>query len=147
MSTPIIEEGALARITRDITDEYSKRQYRKGHEFIVEDYVSAEESEDGIPFYWGSTHKSGNINDVVVVHDAVELVKSSADLAARTLPSAKAIAAYLAGEALGFGGDDFSFREADYSAGDGSLELYGRTADGLPMGVTVKVIRIVQVDD
>lgn len=142
-----IETGALARITQDFYNEYSKRQYRKGHEFIIEDYVNAEESDDGVPFYWGSTHKSGNINDVAVSADRVELIKTEAAMNSRTLPSANAIAEYLASEALGFGGEDFSFSEGDYSAGDGTLELYGRTTEGLPMSVTVKVIRIVMADD
>lgn len=142
-----IEEGALARITQDFHNDHNKLQYRKGHEFIIADYVNAEESVDGIPFYWGSTHKSGNINDVAVRADCVELVKTEAAMNSRTLPSANAIAEYLASEALGFGGEDFSFNEADYSAGDGTLELYGRTTEGLPMSVTVKVIRIVKADD
>lgn len=138
MTTHPIEAGALARIIRG---------GNTGREFIVEDYVSAEDSEDGIPFYWGSSHKTGNMNDVTVAATDVELVKSGADMAARTLPSAQQIAQHLGSEALGFGSGEFSFSEADYSAADGSLELYGRTADGLPMSVTVKVIRIVQVDD
>lgn len=145
-----IEEGALARTTTDIIRDKGgerERRYPKGHEFVVEDYVSAEDSEDGVPFYWGSTHKSGNMNDVVVEARHVELVKSEAVMSARTLPSAKAIAEYLGSESLGgFGGKGFTFNEADYSAGDGTLELYGSTDDGLPVGVTVKVIRIVQVD-
>lgn len=144
-----IEEGALVRTTKEIIrgeGSDRKRRYPKGHEFVVEDYVSASDSEDGIPFYWGSTHKSGNINDVVVEAQHVELVKTQASMSERTLPSAKAVAQYLAVEALGFGGEDFSFNDADYSAGDGTFELQGTTTDGLAMGVTVKVIRIVQTD-
>lgn len=145
-----IKEGSLARTTaaviRDAGDK-RERRYPKGHEFIVEDYVSADDSEDGIPFYWGSTHKSGNMNDVVVEASCVELVKTEAAMSARTLPSAQAIAEHLGSEALGgFGGQGFSFNEADYGAGDGTLELYGSTDDGLAVGVTVKVIRIVQGD-
>lgn len=146
-TTHPIEAGALCRTTEDVALDGSNYIYQKGKEFVVEDYVSAADSEDGIPFYWGSSHQTGNMNDVVVRAEFVELVKSSADMAARTLPSAKQITNYLAGEALGFGNDKFSFSEADYSGGDGTLELYGRTAEGLPLGVTVKVIRIVQVDD
>jgi hypothetical protein len=147
-TTHPLEVGALARITRDIAPtEFSEKLYKAGKEFIVEDYVSATDSEDGVPFYWGSSHKTGNMHDVVVVADAVELVKSSAEMAARTLPTPASIAKYLASEALGFGGDDFAFNEADYSAGDGSFEIYGRTTEGLPLGVTVKVIRVVQGDD
>ena len=141
-----IEVGALARITQDVSID-GDYPFKKGREFVVEDYVSEADSEDGIPFYWGSSFKSGNMNDVVVRAEFVELVKSQADLSARTLPSAKSIAKYLASEALGFGGDDFSFDEADYSAVDGTFEVYGRTAEGLPPSVTVKVIRIVQVDE
>jgi hypothetical protein len=145
-TTHPIEVGALCRITQDITDD-DGRPIRAGKEFVVEDYVNEEDSEDGIPFYWGSSHKTGNMNDVVVRAEYVELVKSQADMAARELPSAKAVAQYLANESLGFGSDRFSFDEADYSAGDGSFEIYGRTSEGLPLGVTVKVIRIVQVDE
>lgn len=141
-----IEVGALCRITQNTTidGDYPLKQ---GKEFIVEDYVNEADSEDGIPFYWGSSFKTGNMNDVVVRAEFVELLKTAAEMSARTLPSPKSVAEYLATEALGFGGDNFSFDEADYSAGDGSFEVYGRTKDGLPLGVTVKVIRIVQVDE
>jgi hypothetical protein len=145
-TTHPIEVGALCRITQNTTID-GDYPFKAGKEFVVEDYVSEADSEDGIPFYWGSSHKTGNMNDVVVRAEYVELVKSRADMEARTLPPAASIAQYLATEALGFGGENFSFDEADYAAGDGSFEIYGRTTEGLPLGVTVKVIRIVQVDE
>lgn len=145
-TTHPIEVGALARITRDAVPG-SGHTYKQGKEFVVEDYVAAADSDDGIPFYWGSSHQTGNMNDVVVLADAVELVKSGAAMAARALPPASAVAEHISSEALGFGTDEFRFDEADYSAGDGTFELYGRTSEGLPMAVTVKVIRIVEVDE
>lgn len=143
-TTHPIEVGALARVKEDTAlGEY---KLRAGREFIVEDYVNEVDSEDGVPFYWGSSFKTGNMNDVVVVADVVELVKSRAQMEARTLPDVKAVAEFLASEALS-GNDKFDFSEADYGSQDGSLELLGRTDDGLPFVADIKVIRVVQVDE
>jgi len=143
-TTHPIEAGALARIAK-FTDEKDMPTLREGLEFIIEDYVDENDSEDGIPFYWGS--RPGNMNDVVVRADAVEIVKTRAEMESRSIPTAAQIAEHIGGEALGFGNAEFRLGEADYSAMDGTLELFGRTSDGLAFSADIKVIRVTQVDE
>lgn len=140
MSTAI-ENGAMARTTQAFHDDtYS---YGAGVEFEVEDYATAEQAGESHGYYMGSSN--GGFNNVEVREDHVELVKSAADMRARTIPTAAALAEHLASEALG-GFGDIDLDEADYSDHDGSFEVFGTTADGLRFGATVKVTSIERVD-
>lgn len=133
-----IEPGALARTTHD--NHENGYSYRKGTEFEVEDYVSAEDAEcdSGKGYYYGSNH--GGFNNVEVREDHVELVRSQSAMRARKLPTPAELAEHLASEALGFG--DLNIDEADYSSGNGYFEVYGTTAEGLRFAAAVKVLDI-----
>lgn len=134
MNTPL-EPGSLARTTVAFFEEgYA---YRKGIEFEVEYYVTPEESGESHGYYVG-LHEDSNVE---VREDHVELVKSRAEMNARTIPTPAEIAEHLASESLGGFGDPFELDEADYSAKDGTFEVYG-TKDGLRFAAVVKVLHV-----
>jgi hypothetical protein len=119
-------------------------KYGQGVEFEIEDYATAEqaESSDGYGYYMGSNQ--GGFNNVEVREDHVELVKSREEMAARTIPTLAEVAEHIASEATGFG-DDIEFDEADYSAKDGTFEIYG-SKDGLRFAACVKVLTVERTD-
>jgi hypothetical protein len=118
--------------------------YQDGMEFEVEDYVTPEEAEsdDGYGYYYGSNQ--GGFNNVEVREDHVELVKSKEQMDARAIPTKAEVAEHIASESMGFG-DDIEFDEADYSAKDGTFEIYG-SKDGLRFAATVQVLTVERTD-
>jgi len=133
-----LPEGTKVRVTRT-TDH--PRAAHASTEFLVEDYVSATDAEDGVAFYIGST--VNGCSSVDANADAIEIVMTAEQMAARALPSMAAVRRYvgnLAGDVDGF--------EVNGSepVGDNLVELHGETDDGLPFTVTVEIKSIVQVD-
>lgn len=131
-------EGALLRVTE--THRCGKRQVDYGTEFEVSDFISAKHSEDGVPFYWGSNQ--GGMNNVVVLADKVELVKTPEQMRARTIPTAEQIIGAL--HCLD-DYDGFEITEADRPDGN-SREISGVTADGLFFACTITVSNVYQAD-
>lgn len=142
MSTTPIEPGAMARTTNDFhEDGYS---YRKGMEFEVEEYATAEEAEASRGYYMGSNNGGGY--NVEVREDHIELVRSATEMRSRTIPTPAEIAEHIASESLGGFSDDIDIDEADYSAKDGTFEVYGKTPEGLRFAATVKVLSVERAD-
>jgi hypothetical protein len=140
MSTTPIESGALARTTQAFfEDGYA---YGKGVEFEVEEYATAEEADASHGYYMGN--QDGGFNNMEVREDHAELVRSAADMNARTIPTPAELAEHIASESLG--GFDIDLDQADYSAKDGTFEVYGKTADGLRFGATVRVLSVERTD-
>ncbi|UXM92536.1 hypothetical protein [Paenarthrobacter sp. JL.01a] len=139
--TEPFEYGAMLRTTTAHHEDGYK--YNKGVEFEVEDYVTAEEADadDGYGYYYGSNH--GGINNVEVREDHVELVRTLEEMRARTLPSISDIAEHIGSEALG---GDFDIRETDWAGGEGVINLYGTTPEGLPFAAVVKVLSVESTD-
>lgn len=133
--------GAQARLRREtkaLSGTSAKdRTYPKGFTFIVEDYVAAEEAEDGNAFYWGSTNEG--FNNVNFFATDVEQVKTAEEVAARPLPTPQQLAALLGSGIGSFDDDEFELVAADYSDGEGLVEFDGLTAEGLPFSFTVQV--------
>lgn len=134
--------GAMLRTTA--ANHENGYSYQEGMEFEVEDYATAEEadSDDGYGYYYGSNN--GGCNNVEVREDHVELVKSKEQMDARSIPTKAEVAEHIASESMGFG-DDIEFDEADYSAKDGTFEIYG-TKDGLRFAATVRVLTVERTD-
>lgn len=139
MNKPI-ETGALARTTVAFSDNYYN--YPAGMEFEVEDYATAEQADEPYGYYYGNTNGGYNID---VREDHVEFVKSRAEMDCRTVPTPAQIAEHLANESLGGFGAPFDLDESDWSAKDGTFEIYG-TKDGLRFAAEVKVLRVVRTD-
>lgn len=129
--------GTLLRVTRvDPNDEAYV-----GQEFVVDDYISAEKSEDGVAFYWGSTPPSSG--NVAVPADAVMLVKTAAQMAARKPPTPQEVI-----EQLDLLGDYRTFRTTESDPdGDGSREVFGKTHDGLPFAFRITVESVWEADE
>lgn len=140
----IIEYGALAKIIRDIPSDDFNHALHTGQLIVIEDYVSAEESEDGIPFYWASSHGTGNMNDVSVYADAVELVKTSKQMNSRRIPTVSEIRDFLS-SALLDDGEGFEVTETDRD-GENGVEIAGQTSDGLRFAATVQITSIYEAD-
>lgn len=135
---PVIEEGALARLNKAVS--IKGRNWRQGTEFLVQDYVPADEAEDGQAFYWGNQGE-GNFNNVWFLAADVEQVKTAKQMNDRTTPTPAQIAQALA-SALG-GTTDIGFiHEADYSSRDGLVEFSATTDDGLEYWFSVRVAAV-----
>jgi hypothetical protein len=137
----IIERGALARTTQDV--EVEGRRYRKGQPILIEDYVSAEEADDDVAFYWGSAN--GGMYNIWIRADRVELAKSAAEMRARTIPDTKAIIDALSYEVMGRF-DGFEINETELESPN-SLLIYGSTEDGLHFGFTLTISGLQQVEE
>lgn len=135
MNTPL-EPGSLARTTVAFSDDLYN--YRAGVEFEIEYHATAEEAGESHGYYYGTTQSDSSID---VREDHVELVKSRAEMNARTIPTPAEIAEHLAYESLGGFGDAFALDETDWSAKDGTFEVYG-TKDGLRFAAVVKVLHV-----
>ena len=139
-----IEIGAMARMLRETENLDGRgRTYRRGDTFIIEDYVSAEESEDGIPFYYGSSNDG--INNVCVLARDVEQVLSVEEVRSRKIPSVKEILDVVASNMLGSSNGidiDESYKDPDA----GVVEFYGQTDEGLSFAFTLSVGSIQRSD-
>lgn len=143
MSTTPIPAGSLAKITQDFRDDENSRSRKKGDLIEIEDYVSAEEAEYGVAFYWASSHGTGNMNDVCVEADHVELVKTPEEMNARRIPTMEELRAFLGSELLG-DAPTFDVTETDHD-GNG-VEIAGTTRDGLRFVATIQITSIYEAD-
>lgn len=141
--TEPMKRGALARTIRVTTDlaspaAFGIRRYPPGFEFEVEDYVpDGEINGEPAVFYWGNVH--GGANNVCVLADDVEQVKSAEEMAARTLPSAEDLLGFIA-SALLSDHDGIEIDEVDRSGK--VIEAFGKTEDGLTFGFSFPVTEI-----
>lgn len=136
-----IEEGSLVKLTRDSAEGRG----RAGDLVVVGDYISAEEATKGVAFYWGSSHGSGNINDVTMAATDVELVKTRAQMEGRTLPTREQILDML-GTSLLDDGEGFEVVETNKDSDNGTIECYGKTEEGLAFVFTVSVAKLHHAD-
>ena len=105
-------EGALARIT-ETHDGLDNRTYYKDMTFTVDEFITAEEAEDGVAFYWGSS--GYGFGDVAVEASKVEQVMSADEAKAREVPSLAEVTEFLAGAAVSYGeSDTFRVDGAEY---------------------------------
>lgn len=133
-----LPEGTKVRVTRKTNHP---RAAHVGTEFLVDDYISATDADDGVAFYIGTT--ADLCSSVDANADAIEVVMTAEQMDARALPSMAAVRRYVG--SLAADGDGFEVTESE-PAGDNLVELHGRTDDGLRFTVTVEVKSIVQVD-
>lgn len=142
MSAPI-ENGTLAKITHDSTGKWEGDSYKAGRLIEIEDYIDANEAEDGIAFYWASSHGTGNMNDVTVDARHVEVVRTADQMTARRIPTMEELRDFL-GSALLDEGDTFEVTETDRD-GPG-VEIAGKTHDGLRFAATIQITSIYEAD-
>lgn len=136
-TTTPLEDGALVRLSRELTDD--ERSWvmlpHGGERITIEDFFTAGDPEqDEIPVDFYYAHDEHGCT-VVVPADAVEVVKTSAAMAARKVPTVEQIAQEL-GITDGWS-DAFEINEWVRSGNE--IECYGETGDGLPFGFTIKV--------
>jgi hypothetical protein len=143
LDTPI-EIGAMGRMLRRTEHlDGGGRSYNRGDTFIIDDYVSAEESEDGYAFYYGSRNE-GYGNVCVRARD-VEQVMTVEEVRRRELPSTKELLDAVSFQMLG-GWGDIDIDETYKDPEAGVVELYGQTAEGLRFVFTLSVQDIQRAD-
>jgi hypothetical protein len=139
--TQAFPPGTQVRVTREVQDlsrigiSQSHATRAVGFEFEVEDFVSAEDAEDGVAFYWGNA--DGGFNNVTVPADAVELVRTVEQQNARMLPSREELISFLGSTLLSDCGF-FSINETNRD-GEAAMEVFGETAEGLTFGFRLHV--------
>lgn len=138
--------GTLIKVTEDSSNNPNWPQgrdgmpYSKGREGVIEDYASAEESEDGHPFYWVNDNGYGTFP---VDAEHVEVVKTVEAMEARRIPTMEELRDYLGSELLG-DCDTFDITQTDR---DGSgVEIAGKTSDGLRFAATIQITSIYETD-
>lgn len=136
-TTHPIADGSLVRLTRELTDdERSWVTLGHGTEWTVDEYVPAlqapADDEIDVAFY-EATDAHGC--SVTVPADAVEVVKTAAQMAARTVPTVTELTAEL-GITNGWS-NRFDIDEW-HRSGD-EIECYATTSDGLRFAFTIKI--------
>lgn len=118
--------------------------YRKGQFLVIEEYVSGAEAADGEPFYW--CNEESGLAPLIVDADHVEVVRTAAERRARKVPTLDEARTFI-GQLCGQEDDRIEINEVDYTGtGDNPVYLYGRTEEGLPITIAVKVLAV-QVRD
>jgi len=144
-----IAEGALVRLARDLTDEergwFGGDYVHCGQEFVIEEFLPVADNPDPEPddipvdFYYGSAN--GGVNNVTAPADALEVVKTAAEMDARKPPTPRQIL-----DGLDLLGDYDEFETYETEADGKGRTVYGKTADGLPFGFTLHVTAIWETD-
>lgn len=130
--------GTAVRLTESTTDLSSERELRKGDEFEVEDFVSAQETEDGKAFYWLQRSDGSS----VCVRDGVlEEIRTAKEQRARVLPDAKELLTLVSDAVIH--GDGVYETTLDGA----SIAVYGRADNGLTYGFRLALTGIWKTDD
>lgn len=142
-STHPIADGAMVRLSRELTAE--ERRWvvlpHGGDRITVEDFFTAGTEDDEIPVDFYEAHDEHGCT-VVIPADAIEIVRSASEMAARRVPTPEQIAKEL-GITDGWS-DAFDIDEWIRSGDE--IECYGRTSDDLPFGFRVKVVAAWETD-
>lgn len=139
----ILERGTLAKITHDSIGEWEGKGYKAGRLIEIEEYIDANEAEDGVAFYWASSHGTGNMNDITVDARHVELSKTSEQMNARRIPTMEELRGFLGSELLG---DSATFEVTETDRGGSGVEIAGKTRDGLRFAATIQITSIYESD-
>lgn len=130
--------GTAVRLTESTTDLSSERELRKGDEFEVEDFVGAQETEDGKAFYWLQRSDGSS----VCVRDGVlEAIRTAKEQRARVLPDAKELLTLVSNTVIH--GDGVYETTLDGT----SIAVYGRADNGLTYGFRLALTGIWKTDD
>ncbi len=139
-----LEDGTLVRLSRELTeDEHNWVALPHGRDRItVNDFFTAgDPDQNEIPVDFYEAHDEHGCT-VVIPANAVEVVKTAGEMAARRVPTPELIAKEL-GITEGWS-DAFDIDEWVRSGDE--IECYGRTSDGLPFGFRVKVVAAWETD-
>lgn len=128
--------GDEVEVIESITE--SDNEIRAGQKMVVEDYVPAEESEDGKAFYWLNHQNGYNNRNRWALESNLNLVASASEVSKRTVPTIEAIAKSIKIDPWG---GDFSWDSIE-PCGEGRVGITGRTSDGLEFVTEVQVLYV-----
>jgi hypothetical protein len=147
MSAPL-PYGTLVRLARELTDD--ERGWvtlpHGGDRITVKDFfLAGNPDDDEIPVDFYEAHDEHGCT-VVIPADAVKVVQTAAEVAARRPPTREQIRDGLASEIIGFLGYDGAEIDETHLVGEHEIEAYGSTRDGLGFGFTVRVTAAWETD-
>lgn len=131
--------GTAVRLTESTTDLSSQRELGKGGEFEVEDFVPAEEAEDGKAFYW---LQRSDGTSACVHPEVIELIRTAEQQRARKLPEPKELLSLISNAMIS--GEGIYETNVD---GPNTIEVYGRADNGLTYGFRLALTGIWKTDD
>lgn len=146
MTDTILASGSRAKVNPDApVDNSGNWDYYPGQEFVVDDYVSGDDSDiNGIAFYWGNSEHGHS--DVAVPAQHVTLLLTPEQMDARELPKVEVLVRHAANGVMDFH-DAFDINEVDWQqAEDGYLIAEGKTSEGLRFSFKVTVTDIERTD-
>lgn len=103
---------------------------------VVDDYIPAEDSDDGVPFYLVSDDGGGFFAGFDIDASKIVQVSSAREAANREVPSKSVVRNEI--DWLGCFGDAIDFHESEWNGEDG-VTLLGKAENGLDIVVTVKI--------
>lgn len=134
----------MARLTASSElSEHQPRTYRAGTQFEVEAFVDSEESEDGVPFYWGNI--DGGMSNAWFPADIVELVMSREQMDARTVPTPTEIMEQIWGDIAGDEDGIGRVSESTWNK-DNTAEFFVQHDNGIGYAFTVVVTRVARIN-
>lgn len=137
----VIPKGAMAKVTQ-AHDAGEDKIVSDGTLFVVYDYVSSADSEDGQAYYVG--HGNGGWCNVTALAAHVEQVLTPKEVASRKPPTKNKLANALISSVLGSYGS-FSIHMGG-PAYDDEVEFEGTTSTGLEFGFTIKITDVGEIE-
>lgn len=138
-----IAAGTAVRTTVAATGRNLVTTYREGLDLLVDEYVTAETSHNGKAFYWCTGTDRVGTKAIPADHLKVLTEEQRSERTVPTVDEARQFLAMLCGQ----DDDRIEIDNVEYSgSADDPVTLYGRTDQGLPIAITVKVLDV-QVRD
>ena len=133
MTHDIIPEGSLVRITSSAA--YVETPQYPWPTATINEYIPAEQTEDGKAFYIASAG-TDNYNNVDLWPEHLVIEKTVTEMNAREIPSATTILDAISSNLLD---SYFGFELSETFASTGEIEVFGETDDGLSFGFTLVI--------
>lgn len=134
-TTHPIEPGSMGRVIERCRNLVLAGWLPEGKTFLIEDYVPADETDDGKAYYVGSADGGGG--NIAVYAENVTLDLTPQQVADRRPPSAASIVQEL--DLLGHFDGFRTFEWDSYGKDDGTVHVVAETDDGLPFTFKVSV--------
>lgn len=135
----VMESGALARVVK--THVAGDRTVHALKTFIVVEYVSAEESDDGTAYYLGDA--DGGTNNIEADADKVEQVMSATEMANPRIPAPDCILGAISDALCGMSEDGWESDETYRSSS--SVDVSCMTDEGMRFNFTVNLVSVEKV--
>jgi len=141
------EPAAQAGAAHVFTEGDIAREKSTGMKFTVDDVNENPNYREDEEYFLSGTAQGGMFSVDVLSPDDVELVMSAAAADARAVPTAEQLAPQIASGLTAAIGDVVVDVNGSSIDGPGSISVYGRTGEGLPVGFTITITDIKELDE